>query len=126
MKQHGKVIVCGAISTYNHDFNWPPYAPEIQGFIYFKQLQIQGFLVNSFLDEWHLGVQQNLEMLKQGQLKYKEWIVEGFENIPRTFIDMMNGRNIGKAIVKNVDAFSKKGVGGFFCGKYLSKQSLNV
>lgn len=36
----------------------------------------------------------------QGKLKYKETITEGFENIPKAFIDMLQGKNYGKAIIK--------------------------
>jgi len=36
----------------------------------------------------------------QGKLKYKETITSGFENIPKAFISMLKGKNIGKAVVK--------------------------
>ena len=34
------------------------------------------------------------------QIKWKETIVEGIENAPEAFIDLLNGKNIGKMIVK--------------------------
>jgi NADPH-dependent curcumin reductase CurA len=39
-------------------------------------------------------------MLKDGQLKFKAYITKGFENIPKTQVEMMQGKNIGKACVK--------------------------
>jgi len=36
----------------------------------------------------------------QGKLKYKETITDGFQNIPKAFVEMMQGKNFGKAIIK--------------------------
>ena len=38
--------------------------------------------------------------INAGKLKYREDIVEGFENLPRAFIGMLSGDNIGKRLVK--------------------------
>ncbi len=36
----------------------------------------------------------------QGKLKYREHVTEGFDNIPKGWIGMLKGENIGKAIIK--------------------------
>ena len=41
---------------------------------------------------------------RQGKLKYKEDVVEGFENLPRAFIGMLEGDNTGKRLVKVAEA----------------------
>jgi NADPH-dependent curcumin reductase CurA len=38
--------------------------------------------------------------LREGKLKYREDIVDGFENLPKAFIGLFHGENIGKRIVK--------------------------
>ena len=38
--------------------------------------------------------------IEDGALKYREDIVEGLENAPKTFIGMLNGENIGKTLIK--------------------------
>jgi len=40
------------------------------------------------------------QWIKEGKLKYREQIVEGFENTPRAFIGMLQGENTGKMLVK--------------------------
>jgi NADPH-dependent curcumin reductase CurA len=37
--------------------------------------------------------------LKEGKLTYSEIIVEGFENIPQAFLNLFEGKNVGKMIV---------------------------
>ena len=41
--------------------------------------------------------------IKEGKLKYKEDIVKGIENAPKTFIGMLNGENFGKTLIKVSD-----------------------
>ena len=36
----------------------------------------------------------------EGKLKYEETIEDGLENAPRAFIGMLQGRNIGKQLVR--------------------------
>jgi NADPH:quinone reductase len=38
--------------------------------------------------------------IKENKLKYKEYIVEGFENTPKAFEDLFSGENIGKLLVR--------------------------
>lgn len=46
------------------------------------------------------GIEQNLEWIKQGKLKYQETVTEGFQNTFKAFTDMLSGANTGKAVVK--------------------------
>lgn len=56
--------------------------------------------VFSYVDRWNEAFNQNLQWIKEGKLKYRETITEGFENTPLAFIGLFHGNNIGKAIVK--------------------------
>lgn len=53
-----------------------------------------------WLDRWMEAMEQNLKWIQEGKLKCRETVTDGFENMPKAFIDMMNGHNFGKAIVK--------------------------
>ena len=38
--------------------------------------------------------------ISEGKIKFKETIYENIENAPKAFIDLLNGKNLGKMLVK--------------------------
>lgn len=61
---------------------------------------MEGFIVHRWVDRWFEGILQNKKWIKEGKLKYKETVTNGFENMFQAFVDMLQGKNTGKAIVK--------------------------
>lgn len=51
-------------------------------------------------DQWMEGLSEILKLVQEGKIKYHETITEGFENTPQAFIEMLRGKNFGKAVVK--------------------------
>ncbi|XP_075066990.1 prostaglandin reductase 1-like [Mixophyes fleayi] len=98
MNTFGRIAVCGAISQYNDDV--PPLGPYIQTYMIFKQLRMEGFLVHRWTNRYEEGQKQLLQWVSEGKLKYHEHVTNGFENMPAGFIGMLQGENIGKAIIK--------------------------
>jgi hypothetical protein len=94
----GRVSVCGQISQYN--LQKPEPGPRLLGQILVRQLKVEGFIVTRFQEHWPRGITQMAQWIKEGRIKYREDIVEGFEKTPRTFIDMLEGKNTGKMLVK--------------------------
>lgn len=60
------------------------------------------FSHSSQIENCQKPIDQNLNFvfLLQGWLKYREKVFNGFESLPECFIDMLQGGNIGKAVVK--------------------------
>ncbi|XP_050533613.1 prostaglandin reductase 1-like [Daktulosphaira vitifoliae] len=100
MKNRGRISVCGSISSYNSNPKELPKVPLLQPAIIFKQLKIEGFIVSRWGEKWMDGIQQNLNLIKEGKLIHPEHITAGFENLPEAFMGMLRGDNIGKALVK--------------------------
>jgi leukotriene B4 12-hydroxydehydrogenase/15-oxo-prostaglandin 13-reductase len=98
MNLFGRVSICGQISQYN--FEKPEPGPRLLGQILVKQLKVEGFIVSRFQERWAQGISQMAQWIKEGKIKYHEDIVEGFEKTPRAFIDMLQGKNTGKMLVK--------------------------
>lgn len=97
MNDYGRISVCGAISSYNSEV---PKVPAVQTAFVFKQLKMQGFLVWRWSDRWMEGITEMAKLVENGKLKYHETVTNGFENTPQAFIEMLRGKNYGKAIVK--------------------------
>lgn len=98
INQFGRIINCGAISTYNA--TEVPTGPRVEGFLIKKSALMQGFIVSDFSDKFAEGAQQLGQWLKEGKLTHEETVVEGFESIPQAFIDLFSGKNTGKMIIK--------------------------
>lgn len=101
IRSYGRVSVCGSVSSYNLPMDEWPKVPTYQHILITSQISMQGFLFTRFLPKWFDGIAQMKLWMEQGKLKYRQAITEGFENMPQAFIDMLEGKNCGKAVVRN-------------------------
>jgi NADPH-dependent curcumin reductase CurA len=93
-----RIAVCGQISQYNSEE--PQMGPRWLGQLVAKQARAEGFLVQQFADRYEEAARQMSQWLRERKIKYREDLVEGLENAPKAFIGMLEGRNIGKQLVK--------------------------
>lgn len=98
---HGRVAVCGTISTYNAtDQEMVP--DQLWKFIV-KRARMEGLLVTDFADKHAAAIAEMAGWIKDGRLTYRETIVEGLENAPSAFNGLFSGDNFGKLIVRVAD-----------------------
>lgn len=98
INKFSRTINCGAISVYNN--TEAPKSVSVQPFLVKKSSLMQGFIVTDYANKNKEAIQQLSEWLQQEKLHYTETIREGFENIPQAFLDLFEGKNKGKVIVK--------------------------
>uniref|UniRef100_A0A8D0KMZ5 Prostaglandin reductase 1 n=1 Tax=Salvator merianae TaxID=96440 RepID=A0A8D0KMZ5_SALMN len=98
MNTFGRIALCGAISLYNDKV--PQTGPYIHKTMIFKELCMEGFLVTRWKNRNDEGLKALLKWVEEGKLKCYEHITEGFENMPKAFMGMLKGENVGKAIIK--------------------------
>ncbi|MFT4757171.1 MAG: NADPH-dependent curcumin reductase CurA [Vicingaceae bacterium] len=98
INKFSRTINCGAISVYNN--TEAPKSISVQPFLIKKSSSMQGFVIFDFVDKHPAGVKQLTEWLSEGKLTYSETIREGFETIPQAFLDLFEGKNKGKMVVK--------------------------
>lgn len=98
INKFARMIICGAISLYNN--TTLPQSVSVQPFLVKNSALMQGFIVSNYADKFPEAMKQLSSWLTEGKLTYTETIVEGFENIPNAFIDLFDGKNKGKMIVK--------------------------
>jgi len=98
INRFARIIICGAISVYNKTET--PKSISVQPFLVKNSALMQGFIVSNYAEKFPEAMQQLATWLGEGKLKYTETVVEGFDNIPNAFIDLFEGKNKGKMIVK--------------------------
>ncbi|KOB67985.1 Alcohol dehydrogenase [Operophtera brumata] len=98
MNDFGRVSVCGSISSYNDANN--PTATILQPALNGKQIRVEGFNAGRWYDNWSEAFGELTKWIKNGQLKAREHVTEGFENIYDAFVGMLQGENVGKAVIK--------------------------
>ena len=98
INKNARIVICGQVAEYNEAA--PPQGPRPQHTLIRKSARMEGFVVFDFKDEFAAAKRQLGQWYQQGKLKYKENLVEGFENLPLAFIGLFTGENIGKQMVK--------------------------
>lgn len=98
INRFARMIICGAISVYNN--TELPTSLSVQPFLVKNSALMQGFIISNYADKFPEAMQHLSGWLADGKLKYTETIVDGFDNIPNAFIDLFEGKNKGKMIVK--------------------------
>nr|XP_009857682.1 prostaglandin reductase 2-like [Ciona intestinalis] len=101
MNKSACIILCGQISVYNEDKPYPPpLREETESFVKKQRISRDRFLVLNYQNKFGETLEFLQASFKAGKLINKETTVHGLENAGIAFIDMMNGQNIGKQIVK--------------------------
>jgi NADPH-dependent curcumin reductase CurA len=99
MANHGRIACCGAVSQY--DGVPPRTGPRgVPGLIVTKRLILTGFIVSDFDDKRSAALDELKGWVDSGQLRVREDVLEGLENLPSALIGLLAGENVGKRMVK--------------------------
>jgi NADPH-dependent curcumin reductase CurA len=94
----GHVAMCGAIAQYNSTEATP--APRNLALAIGKQLTLRGFLVGGQRQHRAEFFEKMSAWLADGSVRYDETVVDGLENAPQAFMDLLEGANTGKMLVR--------------------------
>jgi len=93
----GRVVLCGAISTYNED--GPPPGPSNYLNLLVRRGRMEGFIILDYLDRFPEAQIEMAGWIAEGKIKSSEHIVEGLEKAPDALNLLFSGGNTGKVIV---------------------------
>jgi NADPH-dependent curcumin reductase CurA len=93
----GRVVLCGAISSYNEP---APHGPRNYLKLLTQRGRMEGFVVIDFLPRAHEALQALATFMREGKLKDQVDVVHGLENAPAALARLFTGENRGKQLVK--------------------------
>jgi NADPH-dependent curcumin reductase CurA len=102
LNRYARVPVCGLVSHYNEAKpTGGSSAAETMLTVLRRSLLIRGFINTEFTaDHYDSFLTELSPLIRSGDIRYREDISEGLEAAPGAFIDMLAGRNFGKALVR--------------------------
>ena len=98
LNTYGRVAMCGAIAHYNA--TELPAGPHNLGLVIGKRLTLRGFIVSDHQDRLPAMIADVSGWLRDGKLFHTETVVEGLDQAPTAFINLLRGHNTGKMIVR--------------------------
>ncbi|MBA3271006.1 MAG: NADP-dependent oxidoreductase, partial [Acidobacteria bacterium] len=98
MREHGRIAACGSISRYNDEV--PSPGPRNMFLFVTRRLTMRGFIVTDHLRETKAFLAAVTPLIAAGTIRAPETVVEGLENAPQAFLDLLRGGNVGKMIVR--------------------------
>ena len=101
LNPHGRVALCGMISTMEDASSAPGVQHLIQAVL--KRLVIRGFIVRDHEDLRPEFEKQVAGWLRTGELVSKQTVADGLENAVDAFIGLLGGANVGKMLVRLSD-----------------------
>jgi NADPH-dependent curcumin reductase CurA len=101
MADFGRIVLCGAISSYNDTA--PKPGPRNLMYLVSRRVRMQGFIVLDYLGRAEEAINALSEWVLAGEIAWREDVQEGFENIPATLQRLFDGSNQGKQLLKLAD-----------------------
>ena len=98
MAQRGRIACCGMIAGYNAAA--PAPGPGNLFLLIARRITMAGFLVMDYAPRFDEARRELSAWLAAGTLVAREDVQEGFENIPKTFLRLFSGQNVGKQVLK--------------------------
>ncbi len=106
MNTHGRIPLCGLVANYNlTDLpNGPDRSGALMGQILTRSLTVRGFIQTEFAeDQFGTFLDDATGWVSDRSLKYREHVIEGFDNTLDAFRGMLSGKNFGKTLVHIAD-----------------------
>jgi hypothetical protein len=97
-RDHGRAALCGAISQYNAAE--PAPGPRNLPLAVTRRLTLRGYIILDHMDRFTDFLAEVGPWVADGRVRTRETVVDDIANAPQAFIDLLNGRNIGKMIVR--------------------------
>jgi NADPH-dependent curcumin reductase CurA len=96
---NARIIICGTISLAGQ-FDAPDMGERFLRKILVARATMQGFLIFDHVDRYEAARRDLARWAGEGRLKFKTDILDGIENMPRAFLNLLTSKNFGKQVVR--------------------------
>lgn len=104
MNTFGRIAVCGMIAWYSgQGLADAMPLPKMWRKILVDRLRVQGFIIFDHNDRYAPFAKEVGPLVSSGDIHFKESVTEGLENAPQAFLELLQGGNFGKQLVKVAD-----------------------
>jgi hypothetical protein len=94
----GRVVLCGAIATYNDDEPRP--GPTTINNLISTRGRMEGFIILDYVDRFAEAAIQLGTWVAEGEVHYEVDVVDGLDNAPVALDRLFTGANTGKVMVR--------------------------
>jgi NADPH-dependent curcumin reductase CurA len=98
LRPHGRIALCGAISTYNDEVKPPGPSNLFEAVA--KGLTLRGFLSRMYAERMAHFRREMRGWLAADRIVYPETVFTGLERAPEALIAQLRGENLGKVLVE--------------------------
>ena len=93
-----RVVICGTASV----ASWEPWpqGPRVERHLLNKAARMQGFLIWDYEHRYDEAVARLAAWIRNGQLRYREEILDGIEQAPDAIAGLYRGENLGKRVIR--------------------------
>lgn len=103
LNPRARVPVCGAVSYYNHTElpAGPDKTPYILTQLIKKRILLQGFIIFAdYADHYANFLSTMTPWVEEGEIHYREQVIEGLEQAPEALNKVLRGESFGKMVIK--------------------------
>ena len=93
-----RIVICGAISQYNSTSGIKGPANYLSLLV--NRARMQGMLVFDYEARYGEAIREMAGWMREGKLKSREQIEEGFQRFPEVLLMLFKGENTGKLLLK--------------------------
>ncbi|MDG2046053.1 MAG: NADP-dependent oxidoreductase [Halioglobus sp.] len=97
LADRARVVLCGGISRYNVSGTVP--GPVNYFNLVYRRARMEGFIVLDYAKRFPEAIEVLLQHLDSGELRHRETVLHGFEQLPQALMNLFSGGNIGKQLV---------------------------
>lgn len=101
LRPFGRMAICGLISQYNGQGSSAPNAlDEWMRWILVRRLTVRGFIATDLVPRYPEFAETMGGWLREGRVRVREQMHQGFDQIVPAFLGMLRGDNVGKTLVR--------------------------